>query len=139
MATIYKEFTVAAPAAHVWAALRDVGAVHSRLAQQFVTDTRVDGDSRLVTFANGLVVRERIVTIDEERRRLVYAVVEWQATHYNASFQVFGEGEGHSRIVWIADLLPDNLAAAVDGMMEQGVTAMTQTLESTAPRHASTS
>jgi uncharacterized protein YndB with AHSA1/START domain len=139
MATIYKEFTVEAPAAHVWAALRDVGAVHSRLAQKFVTDTRVDGDSRLVTFANGVVVRERIVTIEEDRRRLAYAVVEWQATHYNASFQVFAEGDGRSRIVWIADLLPDSLAAAVDGMMEQGVTAMTQTLESTAPRHAATS
>jgi hypothetical protein len=130
MATIHKEFTVRAPIAHVWAAFRDIGAVHSRLAQQFVTDTRVEGDSRLVTFANGVVVRERIVSIDDDRRRLAYAVVEWRATHYNASFQVFADGEDRTRIVWIADLLPHDLAALVEGLMTQGVVAMTQTLES---------
>ena len=129
MATIYKEFTVDAPAEHVWAAIGDVGAIHSRLARDFVTDTRVEGDSRLVTFANGAVVRERIVTIDEARRRLVYSVVEWMATHHNGSFQVFAEGETRSRLVWIADLLPDDLAASVDTMMEQGSAAIKRTLE----------
>ncbi len=132
MASIHKEFTVRAPVAHVWAAFRDIGAIHSQLAQQFVTDTRVEGESRLVTFANGVVVRERIVSIDDDRRRLAYAVVEWQATHYNASFQLFSEGEARTRIVWIADLLPHDLATLVEGLMAQGVTAMTQTLESTA-------
>jgi Polyketide cyclase / dehydrase and lipid transport len=132
MATIHKEFTVRAPVAHVWAAFRDIGAIHSRLAQQFVTDTRVEGESRLVTFANGVVVREQIVSIDDDRRRLAYAVVEWQATHYNASFQLFAEGEARTRIVWIADLLPNDLATLVEGLMAQGVTAMTHSLESTA-------
>ena len=132
MATIHKEFTVRAPVANVWAAFRDIGAIHSRLAQQFVTDTQVEGESRLVTFANGVVVRERIVSIDDERRRLAYAVVEWQATHYNASFQLFAEGEARTRIVWIADLLPHDLATLVEDLMAQGVAAMTHTLESTA-------
>jgi hypothetical protein len=139
MATIQKEFTVNAPVAHVWAALRDIGAVHFRLAQQFVTDTRVEGDSRLVTFANGVTVRERIVTLDDELRRLAYAVVEWRATHYNASFQVFPDGDTRSRIVWIADLLPNDLGDLVGGLMEQGVGAMKQTLEATAPSPAATS
>ena len=129
MATIYKELTVQATADNVWAAIRDVGAVHTRLAQQFVTDTRLDGDSRLVTFVNGAVIRERIITIDDERRRLAYSVVEWQTTHHNGTFQVFADGDRHTRIVWIADLLPNNLASLVDEQMSQGLEAITRTME----------
>ena len=86
MASIRKELNVNASADHVWAALRDIGQVHTRLAREFVIDTRLDGDSRLVTFANGEVVRERIVDIDDRARRLAYAVVDWRTTHHNASF-----------------------------------------------------
>jgi hypothetical protein len=84
-------------------------------------------------------VRERIVTIDESQRRLAYAVVEWRATHYNASFQVFPESDARARIVWTADFLPNDLANLIDGLMEQGVAAMRQTLETSAPRQASAS
>ena len=130
MASIRKEVLVDAPAEAVWDAIRDVGAIHSRLAHDFVRDTRLDGDSRLVTFANGAVVRERIVDVDDSARRMVYSVVEWRATHHNASFQVFAEGDRRSRIVWIADLLPNDLADLVSGLMDQGCAAIKQTLES---------
>lgn len=128
MASIHKEFTVSARPEDVWSAVRDVGAIHERLAKGFVTNTRLEGESRVVTFANGAVVRELIVDVDDQARRLAYAVVEWQTTHHNASFQVFPHEEG-SRIVWLADLLPNKLAATVDGFMEQGVTAMKRTLD----------
>ena len=131
MASIRKEFTVNARPADVWNAIRDVEAIHTRLAQGFVTDTRLEGDSRVVTFANGAVVRELIVDIDDHARRLAYAVVEWQTTHYNASFQVFDNGGG-SRVVWIVDLLPNKLADMVSGFMEQGVAAMKRTLDAVA-------
>ena len=129
MASIHKEMLVDAPPEQVWDAVRDIGAIHTRLAQQFVLDTQLDGDSRLVTFANGAVIRERIVDIDDRARRLVYSVVEWRATHHNSSIQVFPDGDGRSRIVWIADLLPHDLAELVGGLMEQGCAAMRQTLE----------
>jgi uncharacterized protein YndB with AHSA1/START domain len=129
MASIRKELVIDAPPDRVWAALRDLGNIHQRLARDFVVDTRLDGDSRLVTFANGTVVRERIVDVDDAARRLAYSVVEWQATHHNASFQVFPDGERRSRLVWIADLLPHDLSAAVGGMMEQGSQAIKRTLE----------
>ena len=131
MASIRKEFTVNAHPADVWNAIRDVEAIHTRLAQGFVTDTRLEGDSRVVTFANGAVVRELIVDVDDHARRLAYAVVEWQTTHYNASFQVFDNGGG-SRVVWIVDLLPNKLADMVSGFMEQGVAAMKRTLDAVA-------
>jgi uncharacterized protein YndB with AHSA1/START domain len=129
MASIRKEIVLDASPEHVWSALRDVGAVHTRLARQFVLDTRLDGDSRLVTFANGEVVRERIVDIDDRARRLAYAVVDWRTTHHNASFQVVPEGEGRCRLVWITDLLPDTLAELVRGFVDQGSAAIKRTLE----------
>ena len=129
MATIRTEVHVNAPAEQIWSALADVGAIHTRLARGFVTDTRLEGDTRVVTFANGFVARERIVTVDDAARRLAYSVVEGRPTHHNASIQVFPDGGG-SRIVWIADLLPDDLAPVIDGMMEQGCRAMKRTIES---------
>jgi carbon monoxide dehydrogenase subunit G len=129
VASIRKEFAVEAPAEKVWDAIRDVGAVHSRLARGMVRDTRLDGDSRVVTFANGEVVRERIVGIDEHARRLAYAVVGWHTTHHNASFEVVRNGDSGSRVIWTTDLLPDDLAPLVDGLMEQGSAAIKQTLE----------
>ena len=109
---------------------RDVGAIHTRLARDFVTDTRLDGDSRLVTFVNGVTVRERIIDVDDARRRLAYSIVGWKATHHHASFQVFADGDNRSRVVWIADLLPHELAESVGAMMQQGCVAMKRTLES---------
>ena len=132
MASIHIGIPVDAPADHVWASIRDLGAVHTRLARQFVADTRLEQDSRLVTFANGAIVRERIVDVDERRRRFVYSVVEWRTTHHNASFQVVAEGDTRSRLIWIADFLPDDLTGLVGGMMEQGAAAIKRTLESTA-------
>jgi hypothetical protein len=130
MATIEKQFVVSASVERVWSAFRDLGAVHTRLARQFVADTRLEGDSRLVTFANGTKVRERFVTIDDARRRLVYSVTEWLLTHHNGSFEVRPDGGGSSRVIWVADILPDALAGMVDGFMEQGAMAMKRTLES---------
>jgi carbon monoxide dehydrogenase subunit G len=128
MASIRREIVIDAPPETVWAAVRDVGAVHERLARGFVTDVRLDGDARIVTFANGVTVRELIVDIDDAARRVAYAVVGGQPTHHNASMQVFGEGERRSRLVWITDLLPNEAAGAIGGMIEQGAAAMQRTL-----------
>ena len=67
-------------------------------------------------------------------RRIAYSVVEWRATHHNASIQVFPQGHARSRVVWIADLLPNELADQVSGLMEQGCAAMKRTLEGAAAR-----
>ena len=133
MASIRKEIMVQARPAEVWSAVRDVGQVHTRLAPGVVVDTRLEEGARVVTFANGLVARERIVTIDDEARRLVWAVVEGRPTHHNGSLQVFAEGADRSRLVWIADLLPNDLAGAIAAMIEQGLAAMQTTLDICAP------
>jgi len=129
MASIHKEIVIEAVPETVWAAIRDVGAVHKRLAVGFVTDTRLDEDARVVTFANGMVVRELLVDIDDKDRRVAYAVVGEPFKHHNASMQVFAEGEDRTRLVWITDLLPNELVGTVGLLVEQGAGVMKRTLE----------
>lgn len=129
MASIRREIVIEARPADVWDAIRDVGAVHTRLAPGFVTNTKMDGDARIVTFGNGLVARELIVDVDEDVRRLAWAVVGGRLTHHNASLQVFAHGDANCRAVWVADLLPNDLAGTIASMIEQGMSVMKKTLE----------
>jgi hypothetical protein len=110
--------------------MRDYGAVHKRLARGFVVDCRLDGDARIVTFANGSVAREVLVSMDDQTQRLVYTIVGTRLKHHNASFQVFAEGDNRTRITWIADILPNDLAPYISSQMEEGTRVMKQTLES---------
>ncbi len=129
MASIRREIVIEVPPADVWTAMRDVGALHTRLARGFVKDCVLEGDMRTVEFENGLSAKERIITADDQARRLVWSVVGGRLTHHNASTQIIPEGERQSRVVWICDLLPHELAPAVAGMIEQGMRAMKATLE----------
>jgi hypothetical protein len=132
MASIRKEVLIEASSDVVWDALRDVGALHTRLVPGFVTNTVLEPGARIVTFGNGQVVRELIVDVNEADRRLVWAVVDVPFQHYNGSAQVFDEGPAVCRFVWIADLLPNDLAEYVAGMMEQGLSVIKATMEKSA-------
>ncbi len=129
MASIRNEITIDARPADVWDALRDVGALHTRLVPGFVVDTKLEDGARIVTFGNGTVARELIVAVDDDARRVVWAVVGGRMTHHNASAQVFADGERRTRFVWIADVLPDDAAGDIDGLMEQGCAVIKRTLE----------
>lgn len=130
MASIHREVCINAPAAQVWAALQDVGALHTRLVPGFVTNCQLDGEARLVSFANGMQARELIVDVDETMMRVAWSAVGGRLTHHNASAQVFVAGEGSCWVLWIADLLPHELAPAIAGMIEQGLAAMKRFQES---------
>ena len=128
MASIRREAFIAARPETAWSALRDVGALHTRLVPGFVVDTRLEEDARVVTFGNGMVARELIVDVDDESMRVVWSVVGGRMTHHNASAQVIAEGGG-CRFVWIADLLPHELAPLITTMIEQGMSVIKETLE----------
>jgi hypothetical protein len=128
MASIFKDVVVDAPLERVWDAMRDVGAIHERLVRGFATDCRMDGDARVVTFANGLVARELIIDVDESRKRVAWSARSERLQHHNASLQAFDE-KGATRLVWIADVLPHAMAPAIAGMIDQGLVAMKRTLE----------
>jgi carbon monoxide dehydrogenase subunit G len=129
MATNLRELSLEAPAEKVWDAVRDFAHVHTRVAPGFLTGLDMDKGDRVLTFFNGLVARERLVTADDAARRLVYAVVGGQASHYNAAVQVIPESAEKCRLVWTIDLLPDQLAPAVAGMMDAAAEPMKKTLE----------
>lgn len=128
MASIIKDIPIDAPADAVWDAVRDFGAVHTRLAPGFVTDTRLDGDTRIVTFANGNVAHERLVACDEERRRLVYAIKSERMTQHSASVQIIANSDTRCRMIWITDVLPHEIAPYIDSQMELGAATMQTTL-----------
>jgi hypothetical protein len=129
MASVRREILTNARVDDVWSAIRDIGALHTRLVPGFVIDTKLEDGARIVTFGNGMVVREPIVTIDEQAKRLVWSAVGAITTHYNAAVQVSSAGDGASSIVWIADFLPDSASAAIAGAMDAGMAVMKETLD----------
>src|SRR5712692_4154502 len=129
MASIHKAIPIDAHPDDVWAAVRDFGSPHRRLVPGFVLDARLDGDARIVTFANGTVARELLVDCDDARRRLVYAVISERVKQHSASVEVVADTEGHSRLIWIVDVLPHEIAPYMDGQMDQAALAMKRALE----------
>jgi hypothetical protein len=128
MASIHKDIPIDAHPDDVWAAVRDFGAVHQRLAPGFVIDARLEGDARIVTFHNGTVARELLVDCDDARRRLVYAVISERVKHYSASVQVAADGKMRTRVIWIVDVLPHEIAPYIAGQMDLAVLAMQKAL-----------
>jgi hypothetical protein len=124
MASIHKDITIDAPAEEVWDAVRDFGALHTRLVPGFVLDTRLDGDVRIVTFANGTVAREQLVDCDDERRRLAYAIASERLKQHSASVQIVADGETRCRMLWTTDVLPHEIAPYISSQMDQGALAV---------------
>ena len=130
MATIRKEMYLSAPLERVWDALADFQHVHTRLAPGFVVDSKPDGDTaRVITFSNGSVVKETLVTCDEEHHRLAYVVSSDRIVHHNASAEILADGPGRCRFVWTTDVLPNELAPYIDAQMDEGAKAMKVALE----------
>ena len=132
MATITKEILVNATADKVWSALRDFGALHTRLAIGFVTDTKLEdeGRTRIVTFSNGSVAKEILVGLNDERRRIAYAIKgSEQISQHSASEQIFADSPDKCRFIWTADVLPDAVAPYMSSQMDLGAECMKRTLE----------
>lgn len=133
MATVEREMWTSAVPELVWDAIRDVGALHTRLVPGFVVDTVLEPSARVVTFGNGLVVTEPIVSVDDARMRLVWSAHGGALSHYNAAVRVYAEGSG-SRVVWTADFLPNEAEAMLAPMLEEGLRVMKLTLDASAAR-----
>jgi hypothetical protein len=84
-----------------------------------------------VTFANGITVDERIISIDDDIRRLAYSATGGTAEHHHATFEIH-PADGGSRIVWTTDVVPDAVGPAIRGMVEAGARAIAGTLTATA-------
>ena len=129
MASIYKELAVEVGPEQAWSELRRVGEAHKLFAPVLV-DGQFNGDVRTVRFANGMVVQERILDVDEQRRRVSYTVVDGPGMLYHhASMQVVDAGPGRCRFVWITDFLPREIESNLTPLIEQGANALKNNLE----------
>lgn len=133
MTSIIRETGIATTPAAAWDALRDFGALHE-LARGFVTSTKLEDDrTRVVTFFNGATAREALIGIDEQARRIAWTITDLAgATHHNGSAQILADGDspGRCRLRWVTDVLPDDVATRLGPMMDAGMVAMKQALES---------
>ncbi len=131
MPTIHHEIQIALPPETVWDAVRDVANLHIRLVPGFVVATemlpQLATPTRRVTFASGAVLDEAIVSIDDQRQRLVWSITSVE--HHNGAMQVFAAAGG-ARVTWTADVLPAELTETFSPLMAAGLAAMKAHLES---------
>jgi len=130
MTSIAVEISTEASPAAVWDAIRDIGALHTRLVPGFVVATELVPGGRRVTFGNGMVVVEPIISLNDDLRRLVWTAKGGPPglLHYTGAAQVYAKETGGSRVVWMADVLPDEAAGPIGAMMREGAIAMNAAL-----------
>ena len=131
MASIIREVVIESSADDVWKVIGEFATGPSRMAPGFVVDTQAEGDFRTVTFADGTVVTERRIGLDDNARRIAYSIVggSVEPVHDNASMQAFPDGERRCRLVWTRDVLPDRLAAPIADSMARGLEVVKRTLD----------
>ena len=125
MASIHREVALEVSAERAWSVLRQVGKPHEAFAG-VLTDATIEGDVRTVTFANGMVARERILDVDEARRRVAYSVQTEPFTYHHASMRIVAEDDGRSRLLWTSDFLPAEIAPSILPLVEAGCLAFSR-------------
>ena len=130
MALLRTEISIAAAPADVWEVIRYFAAGPLRMAPGHVVGCQADADVRVFTFADGVVVHEQFVELDDAERRIVYGVVggSVQPDHDTAQMQVVAE-DGGCRFIWTRDLRPDELAPGFQAAMGRGAEVIKRTLE----------
>jgi hypothetical protein len=129
VASIQQRTELAVSADTAWAAMRAVGDAHTLFAP-VLEDANLQGDTRTVRFANGMVLHERILNVDEATRRVAYTALDGPGmTYHHASMQIVDDGPGRSTFVWITDFLPADVAGALAPLIEQGTRALKANLE----------
>ena len=132
MASITRRITVDVAADTAWSALRNVADAH-KLFAPVLSDSQLSDDTRTVGFANGMVVRERIIDVDDAERRVAYTALDGPGmTYHHASMRIEHAGSGHCLFVWTTDFLPEEAEAALSSLIEQGTSALKRNLEAKA-------
>jgi len=138
MTTVRDEISIDVPAAFAWTKLKDVSRTHE-LFPGVLVGSSLEGDIRTLTFANGSVVQERIVSVADDVRRIAYTVLGGRFEHHASSMQIEVVDADHCRFVWISDFLPDTRAETVRPLMSLGCAALKRALEQDDADRSSTS
>lgn len=126
MATINLETNLAIDAADLWRQVKDVGGVSSLL--DVISESSIDGDHRSCTLADGAVLAETIISVDDDLQRVAYTITDspFGIEAHAASMQVTDLGNGRSMFRWTTDVKPDALADALGPMLAGEVTKLEQ-------------
>ena len=126
MASIHLETELAIAPDKLWKNVRDVGAVSELL--NVITASSVDGDKCSCTMADGAVLAETILAVDDDNRRVAYTITEspFPIENHAASMQVLDAGKGRSTFRWITDVKPDALADGLAPMLAGAISGMEQ-------------
>jgi len=128
MATVQKVIDVKASVEDVWDKIANVGSISDLVG--FITESQLDGDVRVCKMADGGVLEEKIISIDNTLRRVSYCITKspLDLDFHSASMQVVPNGEGAS-MIWITDLKPDSMAEQFDPIFEEAVPGIRAALE----------
>jgi hypothetical protein len=94
-----------------------------------VVDARLDGEARIVTFANGMVIVNPLSTSMTMRGGLPTPASGAGCPTTALRYRIFPMAPTAAAPVWIIDFLPHELARTIESLVDQGVVAMKRTLE----------
>ena len=129
MATVQKVIDVEASVEDVWDKIANVGSISDLVG--FITESQLDGDIRVCKMADGGILEEKIISIDNALRRVAYCITNspLDLEFHAASMQVVRKGKGAS-MIWITDLKPDSMAEQFNPIFEEAVPGIRTALES---------
>lgn len=112
---ISESITINASPDEVWKVAGDVANVSDWVPA--ISASRLEGDIRRATFADGSQARERIVAVDDQARSYVYEYLDGPLAleSYTSSLVVHPAEGGSSLVTWDADL------TAADDEVERGL------------------
>ncbi|MEO6712802.1 MAG: SRPBCC family protein [Mycobacteriales bacterium] len=120
MATIVREFRLDRPVDVVWKDFADVGRINKLI--DYLGEVTLDGNVRSCSIGDSGELEELIVSVDQERKRIAYAITRspFNFQFHSASMQIVPDGDV-ACCVWTTDVLPDSLVGAVTEPIDAAV------------------
>jgi len=113
MASLRHERRIKAPADVVWSVITRPESIPEWFPG--IVSCTVDGATRVVSTASGMVMPEKIVCNDALQRRFAYRITAPLYTFHFASIDVIELGENDSLCVYSTTAEPDTLALLIAG------------------------
>lgn len=117
MATIHKRFKIDAPVEQVWVKMADLSGVHALFGM--LDDAEMEGNSRICKINGGGTLKELIVSVNPDLKRLAYSIIQspFGFDFHSASWQAIEDGDG-TTFEWYTDVKPDEMAGMLDDIIE---------------------
>ncbi len=123
MARIEKSIEIDRSLDEVWAVVGDIGAISTWLTA--IGQSSFSDGVRECTMEGGGLLREQISNRDDANRRYEYEITEspMPLERHHAWMSV-NEAPSGSRVTWIAEIEPEDMAAAMEPVFEEGMQSL---------------